>query len=280
MTGCFETCMVVAGNVQWEVTLACSALRAPYAARINPKNTSPLSRDYWQKRQRRQTNGPKRFCPWNKSSPLWSLLLRRDAYFFWSCTFKDFKHNCFSAEHQVWFGPNLRWACALSTLQFEATHANRQNRSKWGKRLHRWDTRKKKKKNKHCKNETHSPVLLKCPGSTKSTVKIHLFQMLLHTTLCIVYRLIEPVSHYSKSLRNEIHGTTSMATFSVLAPVHQSLVASANFALWLFFSVNPEGSGSFIWLCCVCLYLHFCYPANVLWHWWSAVSSRGHLGIR
>ena len=43
MTICFETCIVLTGNIQWEVTHACSALRAPYVVHINPKthNHSP-----------------------------------------------------------------------------------------------------------------------------------------------------------------------------------------------------------------------------------------------
>lgn len=44
VTVCFETCIVVTGNIQWEVTLACSALQAPYMVRINPKNTATLQR--------------------------------------------------------------------------------------------------------------------------------------------------------------------------------------------------------------------------------------------
>lgn len=41
---CFETCMEVTGNIQWEVTLARSALSAPYMVHINPKNTATLQR--------------------------------------------------------------------------------------------------------------------------------------------------------------------------------------------------------------------------------------------
>lgn len=41
---CFETCIIVTGNIQWEVTLAWSTLRAPYMVRINPKTQSALQR--------------------------------------------------------------------------------------------------------------------------------------------------------------------------------------------------------------------------------------------
>lgn len=36
--------MEVTGNIQWEVTLARSALWAPYMVRINPENTATLQR--------------------------------------------------------------------------------------------------------------------------------------------------------------------------------------------------------------------------------------------
>lgn len=105
VTVCFETCIVVTRNIQWEVTLACSALRAPYTVRINPK-TQPLSRDYWQEQQQRQTNRPKRFCPWNKSRLLWSLLLCGHAYFL-SCMFKDFSLIVSVHSIRYEFIPNL-----------------------------------------------------------------------------------------------------------------------------------------------------------------------------
>lgn len=42
---------------------------------LHQSKTQPLSRDPRQKGQHRQTNIPKRFCPWNNSHLLWSVTL-------------------------------------------------------------------------------------------------------------------------------------------------------------------------------------------------------------
>ena len=79
-----------------------------------------------------QTNRPKRFCPWNKSRLLWSLLLCRHANFF-QLYVQRFQPNCFSAQHQVWIHPQftwmLHWPQKLHLLQLKATHANISNTS-------------------------------------------------------------------------------------------------------------------------------------------------------
>lgn len=41
---CFETCIAVTRNIEWEVTLACSALQAPSTVRINPETQPTLQR--------------------------------------------------------------------------------------------------------------------------------------------------------------------------------------------------------------------------------------------
>lgn len=44
MSVCFETCIAVTRNVEWEVTFACSTLQAPSMVRINPKAQLTLQR--------------------------------------------------------------------------------------------------------------------------------------------------------------------------------------------------------------------------------------------
>lgn len=158
VTVCFETCTVVTRNIQWEVTLACSALQAPYTDRINPKH-SHSPEIYWQEQQQRQTNRPKRYCPWNNSHFFWSSLFCR-------CAFRIYIKKktllivlAHSGRHEFFpeFPVTPQWSWELK-LKATACKCIR-HASKWRKRCHRLDSKyslfvqkwnvEKKKNEKH-----------------------------------------------------------------------------------------------------------------------------------
>ena len=124
-TVCFETCIVVTRNIQWEVTLAWSTLRASCMVRINPK-TQSFSRDYRQEQRQRQTNRPKRFCPWNHLHLLWSSLLCRLFFcffvFFSQLYIKKNVSNGISAYHEIWV--YLSWYGALLNIKIPTNEGN------------------------------------------------------------------------------------------------------------------------------------------------------------
>lgn len=124
VTVCFETCIVVTGNIQWEVTLACSALRAPYAVRSNPK-TQPLYRDYWQARKQID----QRDSALETSHVSFDHYYCADMLIFFSCMFKDFSLIVSVHSIRYEFIPNVPECYADHVLQLKATHANISNTS-------------------------------------------------------------------------------------------------------------------------------------------------------
>lgn len=78
---------------------------------LHQSKTQPLSRDYRQEGQHRQTNIPKRFCPWDHAHLLWSVTLCRCPG--WSWVLKKF-----SVIVKVLNLPQFSWK--MSTIEAEA----------------------------------------------------------------------------------------------------------------------------------------------------------------
>lgn len=120
VTVCFETCIVVTRNIQWEVTLACSALQAPYTVRINPLDPEITGRSGNRGKQIDQ-----------RDSVLETTHVSFDHYYcaevhiFLSCMFRDFSPIVLVHSMRFEFIPNLpemlRWPEELNAQQLKAT---------------------------------------------------------------------------------------------------------------------------------------------------------------
>lgn len=103
VTVCFETCIVVTRNIQWEVTLACSALRASYTVRINPKKHSRSPEITGRSKQIDQRDSVLE----TSRSPL--IIITVETCLFLNRAFKDFLPNCFGGKHQVGIYSQFTW---------------------------------------------------------------------------------------------------------------------------------------------------------------------------